>query len=309
MLACLLAAGLYPFDFFPENRVSRLPSGFSFEGRGMVSSAPFPSPAGGFSLEMALTPAAEPSHNLARILSIIDASGRELLTLSQWMSTLEVAGAGGKRKGGAAGALRKGRPVLLSLTVSGGKGVLALDGKAGEPFSWGAPGGDFGGAPQVSILLGNSPRGKDSWRGTVEKVAMTVDGSPGGGSVGLAWVAPRLFRPIEPSVLEVPERSYVGLNRSFLFDALINFFGFVPWGVCLTGLAAGSRVLRRVGRSVTPILVVAGGFLVSLVIELLQVYLPGRTSSLTDLALNTAGAAAGLLLFRLASPPLRQDML
>ncbi|XAH24141.1 VanZ family protein [Xylophilus sp. GW821-FHT01B05] len=81
------------------------------------------------------------------------------------------------------------------------------------------------------------------------------------------------------------------------FDVVSNVLGYAPLGFLL-GLAA-----LRSGRGVRGVLwaVLACGLL-SLVMETLQSYLPTRVPSNVDLALNTAGAAAGAFLAWLLEP-------
>ena len=70
-----------------------------------------------------------------------------------------------------------------------------------------------------------------------------------------------------------------------LVDVLLNVLLFVPLGVAL----------RRTGMRL--LLVVGGGFAISLAIELLQLALiAGRDASVSDLITNTAGAALGAVL-------------
>jgi hypothetical protein len=73
-------------------------------------------------------------------------------------------------------------------------------------------------------------------------------------------------------------------------DVPVNLLGFVPFGflVCLRLLTAGKPSPRG-----CLFLAVALGFAVSLAIELTQVWLPGRDSSLLDLTMNTVGSAIG----------------
>jgi glycopeptide antibiotics resistance protein len=73
-------------------------------------------------------------------------------------------------------------------------------------------------------------------------------------------------------------------------DALVNLIGFAPLGFFAVAAA------RRRGR-VAPASAVAGalvlGAALSLGIELIQVQLPARVSSATDVAFNVVGTALG----------------
>jgi VanZ family protein len=88
-------------------------------------------------------------------------------------------------------------------------------------------------------------------------------------------------------------KSFLGLpdGQSFLLsDLIVNLLGFVPLGF-LIGLW-----LTQVGRPrswACLVLAAAVGCTVSLTIEVTQVWLPGRDSSLLDLIANTAGTAIG----------------
>ena len=78
----------------------------------------------------------------------------------------------------------------------------------------------------------------------------------------------------------------------------VNILGFIPFGFTV------SAWLRKDGgrkRMPVTVLVVLAGAGISLLIELLQVYLPTRDSSLTDFMNNTLGAYIGAWLFRVCS--------
>jgi glycopeptide antibiotics resistance protein len=91
------------------------------------------------------------------------------------------------------------------------------------------------------------------------------------------------------SVLDVP--AYVQLKDPWMKrDLVLNFIGFIPFGFLLAGLllkasdnSAGTAVLLSFLIS----------FLFSLSIELTQVLLPQRTSSMVDLVLNSLGGLCG----------------
>lgn len=81
---------------------------------------------------------------------------------------------------------------------------------------------------------------------------------------------------------------------SFISDTLINFFGFIPLGII-----CNIMLLQCIGKYKRPLLLTVILCLsVSLGIELIQAYIPARTSQLPDVFLNSAGALAGAALVR-----------
>ncbi|HMN74812.1 MAG TPA: VanZ family protein [Burkholderiaceae bacterium] len=80
------------------------------------------------------------------------------------------------------------------------------------------------------------------------------------------------------------------------FDIVANLVGYLPLGalVYIAALRSGSR------RAMAALLGFALPSLMSLAMELLQNYLPQRVPSAADWALNSAGAAIGMLLAALA---------
>jgi VanZ like family len=108
-----------------------------------------------------------------------------------------------------------------------------------------------------------------------------------------AGFAPDLLIPKTFSVLhkEVLDPRFDFKNPDWK-DILINILGFVPLGFFVSARlrAAGLRPTSAV------MLTVLFGGLTSLAIELLQVYLPSRESSLLDVIDNTLGTALGAML-------------
>lgn len=101
---------------------------------------------------------------------------------------------------------------------------------------------------------------------------------------GPQLVLPARLREAKPLLARA---SWLGQGK---LDMVLNFVGFVPYGLCLTVW------LRRRGR--WPWLAAAGGAAsigaaVSLAIELGQGWVPTRDSSWSDLICNTAGALTG----------------
>lgn len=75
-------------------------------------------------------------------------------------------------------------------------------------------------------------------------------------------------------------------------DVVLNFAGFVPFGLVLAALLGKKR------RWVMTLLLAGGiGFILSLTIETMQAWMPSRTSSVLDLTLNTAGTILGALCY------------
>jgi hypothetical protein len=109
-----------------------------------------------------------------------------------------------------------------------------------------------------------------------------------------------------PAVYFVPHKEVLispwrdlAFDLSHPSDIFLNILGFVPFGFCffLYRRQAGPR--RWIN---DVLLVLLSGFAISLAIELIQVWLPNRVSSATDLLSNTTGTllgvAAALLLRR-----------
>lgn len=75
------------------------------------------------------------------------------------------------------------------------------------------------------------------------------------------------------------------------FDATINFLSYLP-----LGLLAGLTLRTRCGTISSAVFGLCLGVLLSASMEYLQMYLPTRTSSNTDLLSNSAGTLTGVLL-------------
>ena len=106
------------------------------------------------------------------------------------------------------------------------------------------------------------------------------------GETGPDLMIPKTFRLSKYSVLEWPGH----LNRSVAVDAVVNIAGFIPFGL---GTCLCLRVWTGWSISRCVAITILGGAFVSLAIELLQVILPTRDSSLADLLTNILGAAIG----------------
>lgn len=102
---------------------------------------------------------------------------------------------------------------------------------------------------------------------------------------------PASFSPLRRDLLDLPN-AQDRTSAWFFNDFVRNVAGFLPFGFLLTLLA---RKERNFPAQALVILITLAGFALSMVIELIQVALPARHSSLTDVGFNTAGALLGVL--------------
>ena len=86
-------------------------------------------------------------------------------------------------------------------------------------------------------------------------------------------------------------------------DITVNILGFLPFGFFLS---AWLRLVKNLPAPRAYGISILLGFCLSLAIELIQVYLPTRDSSLMDVFSNTMGTAAGVLLFKYVLPVLHK---
>ncbi|MDF1527187.1 MAG: VanZ family protein [bacterium] len=176
MILGMLFIGLYPFNYFPKNRVSMKENGLHFFGRGVASSTevdgwPLESP---ITLELGLEPARTYKRDIPHILSFCDDTGREVLYLGQWKNFLIVRIMEDsrwiqkiKREIGARDALNPGNPALITLVFNNGSTTIYVNGRSVTVSS----GLDLTEAassrPIRSIVLGNSSIGDSHWQGKV----------------------------------------------------------------------------------------------------------------------------------------------
>jgi VanZ family protein len=120
------------------------------------------------------------------------------------------------------------------------------------------------------------------------------------GSLLLIYLAGLLFMGLKPSgyILHY-HRGLLAASGLSAIDCIVNILGFVPYAY-LHMAYLFSR--ERIGRTAVALLIVLGsGTAISLFIELAQYYIPGRTSSLIDLATNAVGTLIGILYFLMAN--------
>ena len=107
-------------------------------------------------------------------------------------------------------------------------------------------------------------------------------------AAALAFIAALTLTPAPGHAQLSPTCLVCGMRG--VADAVLNVFLFMPLGLALA--YRGLDLLRAV-----PL-----GAALSIAIELAQLFIPGRDSSLGDVVTNTLGTAAGVLAWRLAPP-------
>lgn len=180
------------------------------------------------------------------------------------------------------------------------------------------------------LVFGDSPRQSDSWTGTLFGLAFysralspnevqqhfltwtrhkEPDITAGAHNVALYLLdegagnvvrsrggrAPELYIPqrytvLDQVFLESPWSEF-RRNTDFWGAVVKNIVGFVPLGFFFHAYFSAARHLRRAA-----LITILFGFAVSLIIEILQAFLPTRDSGTTDLITNTLGTGVGVVI-------------
>ena len=335
----ILGFGLWPFDFFPRNKVNWLQNqnGIHFDRYGEAYSTAAWDPSsnsaasndGSLSIEMWLQSWEKEYPEVSAIFSIenpaklenfaILQSGPDLLVRGQFLDKHNRVSAS---KLWMDDACRTGAPRFITLT-SGPEGTaLYLEGVLERRYPLTLASDSFFGR----FLLGHPANGHQAWTGdllglaiydqtlTTEDVskhykawqdARTEDLIEKQGVAAFypfderngmlihnrSGSAPNLLIPKEFRVLNKMTLSpNVNISRSDLDDIMVNILGFAPFGFFLS---AYLQQARHLGKIRSMLLTIALGGITSLAIELLQVYLPSRDSSLLDVIDNTLGTILG----------------
>ncbi len=362
--AMIFLAGLWPFNFWPENKVRWLKdqNGVEFYGQGIVFSAlpsvfavltrdsqlatrnklltnaipPFQHsniPVNSISIELCLQSTTEETPHLGHIFSFLDEQGSETFFVGQWRSHLLLGkGVHGKknyRELGIRDVLKKGDKRFVTITSGVDGTSIYVDGnllKTNPRFRLFS----MNEKPSGRIVLGNSPKGSEYWTGNLLSLAIydstltgeevsrhspqqfhdsKKSGEEGPISLylfdehsgtlahdsvgGRHLVIPPRFQVLKKTILVPPWEDF-RFTRSYLMDILTNILGFIPFGFFFSFYLWVKKLQSNVRIFLLSIIV--AGF-ISLLIELIQAYLPTRSSQLTDVMTNMLGAAIGSLLF------------
>jgi len=230
---------------------------------------------------------------------------------------------------GIEGVFRQIRPRFLTIT-SGAEGTgMYVDGALVRAFPGFRLGKDFTG----QLVIGTSPVRPDGWAGQLRGLAIydreltesqvakhyetwTLQGMPkladnehvsalylfnehtgnvvhNAAHPGTDLYIPKRFSLLHQTFLK-PFWKEFKPKWSYISDTLMNIVGFIPLGFVFYGYWTSVRPIKSA--AVTTVL---GGLAVSLTIEILQSYLPTRSSGTTDLFTNTLGTFLGVRLYGL----------
>jgi len=287
----------------------------------------------GFSLVLTLKPKSFEQEGFNHIFSIYAGKDQNQLIVGQWYSHIIVMNGDDydhRRKTARIEAeipIGSAQPFFFAVTTGEMGTGLFIDGKE---VSFDA---DLvlkipaGAGPK--LILANSVYGKHSWQGdiiglavynkdlSVEDIALQYQALTEGKYAEAAGKetpvllyffdekqGPRVFNygdddtqllipdsatPIKKIILARP-LSGAGWHRNFLLDVILNLIGFIPLGFALAAVFAdyGGYSEKRI-----LLQTVLCCFTVSLTIEILQAWMPSRSSQSLDLILNTFGALIG----------------
>jgi VanZ family protein len=344
----IFIVGLWPLSFHPKNKVEWLSGkkGIHFYGGGIVYSPELFNGEGesfsqnsSITIEIFLQPEEEPDKNLPRIISLYDGKKAELLTLSQWKTTLIIIKNedtnlkdNKTHKIGFENALPKGEVQFITITSQPEGTDIYLKGKSAKSF------------PHFTLIdkstkywqlvIGNSPTGKQPWTGNILGLAIynrslrekevfqhyqiwLKKSSQILENKGLA--ALYLFDEHYGTLahnkvgaqhhLLIPETLQV-LKKSILIMPWKDFRLNVSYlkdilvnivGFIPFGYIFSIFLYNKKQLPITRIylITILLGGGISLIIELLQAYLVTRSSQMIDLICNMLGTFLGIMLFRI----------
>lgn len=293
-------------------------------------------PVANYTVELWVEAGVKPATDVFHLLTIHDGRQPSQFVLCQWRHEIILRAASRESEAaravhevGVDGALEERKSRFITITGSAAGTDFYVDGVLAGRFP------EFVLDPTVlngCLILGNSAAGKHSWLGRFFGLAI-YQRALGASEIAkhhTLWTqgfarqlvdAPNLMvlypfdegsgRRVEDHSrnrhqMMIPA-SYQPLQKLFLMppwcdlsynapnyrDIFLNVLGFMPFGFCFF---LHRRSLGTTAWLTDALFVLVAGFLISLTIETIQVWLPNRVSSMTDLLGNTAGTLLGVLL-------------
>jgi VanZ family protein len=327
-LCLILVLTLWPFTFFSENGVMTLPGGgVQFTPPAILYVDSLPSSIRHmrrFTILFRYTPGSAVPASTCTMFASAANSGEQNFSLTQSGTALIFRMPTSDRHGLVIeNAVRRGEKIWCGIEYDGDALRAYVDGekrverKVGrlDVSGWNC---------SYPLVIGSEPNGYFGWIGTLYALAIFDESLPpfsfrdpellirvhppvllfrfrpqetnrfvstGRDSV-TAFLAPRPFAPARRTFLiESPTTFF--RQRIFDRDVVANIILFLPLGYFFAAIVSPKR--HRI--FFTSICAAGAGCALSLIIEILQAYLPGRYSSLSDVLSNTAGAIFGVFLF------------
>jgi hypothetical protein len=285
----------------------------------------------GFAVELSLEPGIEPANGVPHILTIHDGRRPSGFVIGRWQSELllRVPAAGNPNRIREVGIpdLRRGQHHVIVISGDSSATTLYVDGRLSRRMS------NFvlePGSMRGQLILGNAATGQSSWTGTLfglaifnralepnevaahqnlwtRGTALDLAGEPGlaalynfteGTGQETRDHSPAHHHLLIPTRYVVLEKTVLGGSTavagwSATRDIVLNVLGFVPFGFLMFRYYQGTSPARWMQAVIISTL---SGATLSLIIEVGQVWLPTRNSSLLDLFCNTIGTSIGVLL-------------
>jgi VanZ family protein len=300
---------------------------------------------GAYTIELWLKPGFLPGTDVFHILTIDDGRKISNLVLCQWLTNLELrVRADDVRRGynevGGEGRLLPQTEQFLTVTADTNEIIYYAEGRPVDRFPRSMlPSGGLNGR----VILGDAAEGKHPWRGQLfglaifhralaaAEVARDFSLWTNHQAANLAGVrdlsalylfderhgtwagdrSPNRHRMLIPAHYQVLRKQVLTppwedfqFDFSELRDDVVNVSGFLPYGFCV--FLFRRMNFKESSRNSFWITVVVGGG-VSLLIELIQVWLPDRYSSSTDWLFNVLGTGLGALIARRIFAPRLDD--
>jgi VanZ family protein len=345
VVSTLFTAGLWPFNPFPRNQVTWLPTGkgLQFGDHGVVfSRGPVertrPKRNSSCTLAIRLQPDAVMRGASGTLLGVYTPERPSQFRLMQWRDVLlirrDYRDADNHSKTTEVDldhAFLTREPVSFTITSGPDGSVAYRNGmRAAGITRTGLSCEDFAG----QLVLGDSAIMDNAWRGNILDLAIydreltpqeiaskyaswngdQTDQEPGGEQHLVAQYtftegrgpnvhgepagAPDLYIP---QIFKVPHKKMLmwpweeSPDKRNFRDISINILGFVPFGFVFAAYLTWNRNVRH-----STVVTILCGAAISLTIEILQEYIPGRDSGILDIFTNTFGTFLGVLSFRWA---------
>jgi VanZ family protein len=343
ILAAMIFAGLYPFNFFPPNRIQWLSSepGLYFDGAGIAHTEGTQAIAlkKAVSIELLLRERSG-SRNWGprEIFSIYDGPISPSLLVGQWDGRIFVYSRYEKNEGQKWYRLfrtrhrfPRGKDHLITVTFDKNQKAIYIDGQLGNKKDVALNDSariEFSG----SLLLGNSPRGKNGWFGEIRGLAVynrvlkpheimahgskilqkgmktlaetdgcvalyPFDEGEGNTANSILGASPHFFIPVSLNslVMSLPSLPHKDM-RFYDFnkaDFKKNIAFFVLFGSLLSAIILNKYATGYISAF---LLVTLAGGLLSCVIEGIQLFLPTRSPGVADIIGNIFGSGFGVLI-------------